>query len=56
MRMKRSAVVRIMRRLAALASGGVLLQTGGCTIDEDLLTDLVNLALEAFLTSLTTTT
>lgn len=47
---------RILRRVVALASGAMLLQASGCTIDQTLLTEFVNLTVEALLTALTGTT
>ncbi len=52
---KRKSVPGILRRVVALASGATLLQVSGCTIDETLLTDFANLAVEALLTALTGT-
>jgi hypothetical protein len=43
---------RIAKGVAALATGAVLLQTTGCTLDETLLNEL----LDVFLNSLLTTT
>ena len=41
---ERRHVFRILRQVMALKSGVTLLQVSGCTIDETLLTDLTNLA------------
>lgn len=43
---------RQARRLAAILSGVVLLQAGGCVIDDALMTQLANLVLQLFLTAL----
>ena len=42
------------KRLVAFAAGATLLQTGGCAIDTDLLlTQIVELVLQSFVSSLT---
>ena len=53
---KRKSVPGILRRVTAFASGATLLQVSGCTVDETLLTDFANLAMEALLTALTGST
>ena len=53
---ERNNLSLILRRLVALASGATLLQASGCTIDQTLLTNLVDLTVEALLTALTGTT
>ena len=40
---------RLAKRLTLLTAGGLCLETSGCTIDETLLTDLVNLTMEVVL-------
>ncbi len=44
---------RSMNRLVAVGAGGMLLLTGGCTVDDAVLTEVLNLVLEAFLSALT---
>ena len=40
-----------MKRLTALTSGAVLLQTGGCAISDDVLVEVLNYGLELLLSS-----
>ncbi len=49
--MKRLCIGRVVRRIMTLASGVVLLQSSGCVIDDATLTELLNVALEAYLSS-----
>ncbi len=49
---KRASITRVLRRVAAIASGATLLQVGSCTVDEALLTEFANLAAETLLTAL----
>jgi hypothetical protein len=53
--MKRLCITRVLRRIAALASGALLLQTSGCVIEDSTLTEMLNAVLEAYLSSATTT-
>ena len=52
--MRRFCIRRVVRRITALASGVLLLQSSGCAIDDATLTELLNVALEAYLSSATT--
>ena len=52
---KRKNVGEVLRRVWAFACGATLLQVGGCAIDETLLEDFANLALETLLAALTGT-
>ncbi len=51
--MKRLYRWRVVRRVTTLASGVLLLQAGGCAIDDTTLTTLLNVVLEAYLSSAT---
>jgi len=43
---------RVVRRVSAFAGGAVLLQVSGCAVDDTLLTELANFAVDAILASL----
>ena len=49
---EKASITRVLRRIAAIASGATLLQIGSCTVDEALLTDFANVAAETILTAL----
>lgn len=44
-----------VRRLTALVTGAMLLQTGGCAISDDTLTETLNYAVELVFSSILTT-
>ncbi|MBN1347356.1 MAG: hypothetical protein JXQ73_31995 [Phycisphaerae bacterium] len=49
--MKKSHLHRITRGVAALAAGSMFLQMGGCTVDDDLFAELLNLTVQVVLDS-----
>jgi hypothetical protein len=49
--MRRLWTWRIAKGVAALATGAVLLQTSSCTLDEDLLNELLEVLLNSMLTT-----
>jgi hypothetical protein len=41
-----------MKRLTALTAGAMLLQTGGCAVSDELMSETLNYALELLLSSI----
>ncbi|MBN1512580.1 MAG: hypothetical protein JXB13_11240 [Phycisphaerae bacterium] len=51
--MRRGLYQRWANRLAVVGAAGLVLLIGGCTVDQELATEITNLVLEAILTAIT---